>query len=358
MSLLSDIASTPSFERIETYDDFLRFFAPPGFHSRAHTVNMRGLSTTNTVKLDTSNDATGRVFMTRPMLALTDMNLNNAPGELDGLITNAESPHKAIRRLLDPRIHLTAGDSALVDNGCAFIPILSNNILTVSGFPDTVLPTFTSKSDVRGGEWGLADGTYEINGKLEIDITWQNTKGDVIPLLVETWIKYISKQYEGMCRPYIDLIANNEMDYWTRIYRLVLDPTQKYVRKIAATGGSFPISVPNGKIFDYSADKAISKQNEVSVRWFSIGMMYNDPRLYAEFNATGALFNSQIRAKLRGQSHSLEKLPDNPHIRQLFDGYVYPLINTNSNFELEWYVDTKTQLYQDIIKTFKRGTNG
>ena len=71
-----------------------------------------------------------------------------------------------------------------------------------------------------------------------MDVTFKNTKGNPLLYFFYIWIKYQTLVFEGILNPYMDMIVENEIDYNTRIYRLVMDQQKRYVTYIAATGAS------------------------------------------------------------------------------------------------------------------------
>ena len=81
----------------------------------------------------------------------------------------------------------------------------------------------------------------------------------------------MSLVFEGKLVPYFDYMAENTIDYNTRIYRLVTDSTHMYVTKIAATGYAFPISV-SIKLPTYSncAYKFHSNSFFMEFCWFTL----------------------------------------------------------------------------------------
>ena len=240
-----------------------------------------------------------------------------------------------------------------LDREQAFIPILINTVKTVSGWPDMVAPTYTTPSGMRKEQWGIVDGAVDILESFDIDISFRNIREEPGILLFSTWMQYMSAVFEGMMMPYLDMITENEIDYNTRIYRLVMDPTNTIVKKIACTGASFPVSVPTGKFFDYSDDKPFSEQTkDYTIRFKCFGAMYDDAILVKEFNETVSIFNPSMRKVnlVNGGDIAiagLEKIPT--ELLPLMKNRGYPRINTDTN-ELEWWVKTGYKLNETLSK--------
>lgn len=297
--------------------------------------------------LPESRDSRGMVFFTRPQLNLSTGNLSNCPDLYDYLTNNMSSIHAYIRNILDPRL---GGKVPFMDNSLAFIPFLTNNIENMSGWPDVVMSTFTSKEGIRRQQWSIADGFPEIYEAFDLDCTFKNTKEDPIIHMLQLWLSYMGKVFEGELSPYIDMITENEIDYNTRIYRLVLDENNMFVKKIAATGASFPINQPSGKFFDYSNSVKYQEGNsELNVRFKCLGAMYNKAILMKEFNESQAIFNSEYRKLVKGEGHNLEKIPYK--LLGLLNFRGYPYINTTT-LELEWYISKSSSDYKRLLNYY------
>jgi len=238
----------------------------------------------------------------------------------------------------------------LVDPYMPFIPVLTNNVTSVSGWPDLVLPTFTSKEGVRREQWSIGDGPVEILEAFDLDCTFRNTKDEPIMQMMQVWINYIANVFEGLMSPYLDFIIENEIDYNTRIYRLVLDESKQYVKKIASTGASFPLNDPTGKFYDLVKGKNYNDQTrEINIKFKCNGAMYNDDITVKEFNETSAIFNPEVRKMLRGKEHSLVKVP--AELAEYFNHRTYPVISTH-NLKLDWWVDSNSMIYKHIMRKF------
>lgn len=324
-----------------------------------------------------NRDSYGLAFFTRPCLNLTNLNIRNVPKLYDLLTTNRKSIQRFVRCTLDPRLarsqpeplinlkenfgtgaddlnfKLEVTSSPLVDENMPFIPILTNTLKSMSGWPDTVLPTFTSKEGVRREQWAMGDGCVDFYEAWDMDCTFRNIRDEPLIMMFEAWIRYISMVHEGMMSPYMDFIIENEMDYNTRVYRLVLDESKTFVKKIAATGASFPISVPNGKFFDYEDEEKYNRSTrDINIRFKCMGAEYNQAILVHEFNQTVGIFNTRVWKMLsgtygNGNGSGLVKIPFG--ILKFFNNRGYPLINKNT-LELEWYVSSTSKRYQDVMQ--------
>lgn len=358
---------------------------PIGSVTKAIGNNMFGINFRQTGNVvPRSKDMYGFTFFTRPQLNLRNINITNYRGFYNLLTSNDLSYQRFTRLLLDPRLALNEELSCpFVDDQNPFFSILTNNIVSVSGWPDLAVPTHTSEAGLYGEEHSFVDGVTNHFEAFDLDVTFKNTKGNPLIYLFYIWIKYESLVFEGILNPYVDMITENEIDYNTRIYRVLLDQQKRYVTYIGATGASFPVNVPTGNIFDYNTDTPYNTKNsEINIRFRSLGFTAFEDILKLEFNKTLAIFNAGMRKVLEfdlGNASDEEKARENGMVSYKVPGcpYVklphylsmsidtdvfsnsffnvnhraYPYINLITN-ELEWWVDGS--LFKDASqKDFK-----
>jgi len=346
----------PSFDKdtIITVDDFLKYNTSLDPIAQANTLPLTGINHSGVASTSTLNrDHRGYVFFTRPQLNMTSDNLARDRRFFNLLTNNPNSVYSYLRQTLDPRMGYDPkiALSMLVDNKSPFIPLLTNNIINLSGFPDVVAPVYVSAAGVRREQWAIVDGSTDITDAFDIDCTFRNTKEDPVVAMMQTWLLYMSLAFEGNVVRYPDMAAENRIDYNTRIWRIVLDESKRYVKRIGATGASFPVNVPMGKLFDYASDTAyVVNTKEVNIRFKSLGSTYNDAILVKEFNTLATIFNPKLNAVIAGGFKPTDDYDYIPH--HLLDkvNYTgYPLINFET-YELMWFVDKQTRVYKTLKK--------
>jgi hypothetical protein len=297
--------------------------------------------------LPTNKDIYGLTFITRPQLNLSSDNIRNNRLFYSLMSNRQLSLHRFIRNTLDPRLEYGLFPDSegpikcpLVDPEQVFIPILTNTLKSVSGWPDIVAPTFTSKQGVYREQYSQVDGPTVNYETFDLDLTFANMIGDPVIRIFYYWLHYMSSVFEGRMMPYLDFITENEIDYNTRIYRLVLDQSKRYVKKIAATGASFPISVPTGQFFDYTHEKPFNDQTkEFTVRMRCMGAIYNDDILVKSFNDAVGIFQPALRGSpvATGGFKGMREIPQ--ELLLFFNNRGYPRIDPIT-MELKWYVTT------------------
>lgn len=314
-----------------------------------------------------NRDHMGYTFFTRPILNLTYDNLS-ATDEMT-VLRNAP-PHSIsayVRGMLDPWSQMGKYDSKIKGNGSSldkvasvnkskspmidpsnpFIPILSNTLVSLTGWKDIAVNDYTSPTGVHNEQYGHADGFYYITNSFELSSSFRNIEGDPVSLLFQTWIHYyLACRNDNEMNPYPYFVEAREFDYFSRIYRFVMDGTKTYIQKYAATIG-FPTSVPTGNTFNYSADKNfIDVNSEIPVTWKCFGQDVNKPVLFYEFNKLVELYDKDLaidysRYDEKNQSLVLKsngiwrKLKPNEKNRGI--GLAIPLVNYIT-YELEWWI--------------------
>ena len=295
-----------------------------------------------------NKDVQGLTFFTRPQLNLSGSNVRNIRKLYPLLNINETSVQRYVRCMLDPRLMLGNENRPplncpWVRNDHAFIPVLTNNIMSVSGWDDPATPVFVSDRGNYGEGYAQVDGIVDNYEVSDMDVTFRNLKGDVIVYLFHVWQRYQSYVFEGLMVPYPDMLAENRIDYMTRMYRLVLDPTKTFVTKIGAIGVGFPIGVSMGQFFDFNEETPYNEQTkEITVRFKVIGKMYLDDILIKEFNEVVKIFNPMMKDGTR--EGVMQKIPMS--LLQLFNHEGYPRVNPN-NYELEWWIPN--QQYVSVV---------
>src|SRR5206468_1868062 len=123
-----------------------------------------------------------------------------------------DSLQRIIRCWLDP-VGNKNGDftSPYVDDRMPFIPLLSNLLISLPGWPDPAMPYSTSHTGVRQEQFALADGTEEILRLVDLTANFRNVSGDPITPLFETWLTYMRGVYFADLLPHPDAILENEV---------------------------------------------------------------------------------------------------------------------------------------------------
>lgn len=334
--------------------------SPIGSLDKALSNNIRGFNAlqSNSV-LPPSQDHQGYLFLTRPQLNMQKENLRNYAPMYALLNDDPNSDGMAIRSLLDPRIGagytfpVANGRTRtipplpcnIIDNENAFIPFVTNNVISSTGWSDKTLPMGSTDAGLYGQKYIFVDGISRSFEDWDLTINLQNVKGDLAVAMFSYWIDYASLIKEGKLSPYFDYIINNRADFHTRAYRLVMDKNKEFVTKILACGAGVPTSSPYGMFGDFDRSIPFSEQTkELSFRFRCMGQFHNDPRLIDSFNRVVCAFNPSMWDNFR--EDNMVRVPR--HYLSRFQSRIYPRINPDS-LRLEWWTP---------VAVWERLTNG
>lgn len=317
--------------------------------------------------ININRDYNGLTFFTRPALNLSSENLRMVR-QFGPLLTKQDtSIQRIIRCWLDPNLardykgasgvrNAPMLTSPFVDDDQAFIPFLTNHLMSMGGWPDIEAPTFSSHEGVYREVFSQVDGIVQNYGTYDITANFRNVPGDPISLMFLIWLHYMGNVYLGDMVPYPEYIIENMVDYNTRIYRLILDSTKTKVQKIAACGAAFPLTCPIGNAFNFDYDKPLNQANDqLSVTFRCMGALYQDDILIDEFNRTSIMFNSNMGDQYRSQYY--QKVPISA--LAAFNNRGYPRINPDT-YELEWWVSKdewqyRYEIYQEQQQLYVTG---
>lgn len=292
-----------------------------------------------------NRDTYGLTFFTRPQLNLSTSNLRAERSLIPLLTTAPASIQRIIRCYLDPRLNVENPDfkCPFVDHQNAFMPLLTNHLLTCTGWPDPTLETYTSKPGSHKEAFSMIDSAIDLYAPFDLNLSFRNMQSDPITELFRVWTIYMASVFKGIMVPYSDFLVKNELDYNTRVYRLVLDKNKNKVQKIGCTGAAFPVSTPLGAAFNFDSDKVLNEtNNQIAIQLRSIGACYQDDILIHEFNTVVGIFQPSMRERYfrRGKdgkvgNAAMAKVPQ--EALGLFNNRCYPRIDPNT-YELQWYI--------------------
>lgn len=300
--------------------------------------------------VETNLDHQGMVFFVRPMLNLTTENISRLRARKLHYLTdqNEASLAALVRSTLFPKKISEKYEpnllrSAAVDEKQAFIPFLSNTLVSLTGWPDYFVEFLESKEGWWKQTHSHVDSHPENYTSFDLTATFTNKEGDPHLTLFSAWLYYMQSVAVGTMVPLPEMIAQREIDYNTKVFILVMDSTKTYIQKIATVGAMTPKNVPYGAAFNYVSEKTFNDENaQIDIPFKAHGAIYNDPETITAFNATVVFFNKDMHDDYRDMKH--KKL--SPREKIVFYNKGYPRINPET-FELEWWVDFET--YNQVL---------
>lgn len=309
-------------------------------------INIQGRN--GTVPINRENH--GFTFFTRPVLNLSDGNIV-VDRVMQGLSTGDEfSIPRAIRNILDYRTASVDNIvSRIVDRSNPFIPLLSNNLISLTGWRDYVNQTTSSQPGLYRETFTYVDDIPHDYEDWDATANFRSISGDPISYLFYIWGRYMALAREGSLMPYADFIKYRELDYNTRIYRILTDVTRRRVTRIGASGAGFPLNSPIGNIMNFTGDGSETPfqtaSDQVSISFKNSGTIYYDSALVHDFNWLVKTWNRYMRDDYR--AHNMVKLEPNEYA--ILNYLAYPLIDEGTMM-LDWYVPIdKYNAYQELL---------
>ena len=302
-----------------------------------------------------NREMSGLRFFTRPDMNLNQQNLSVSRRLQEMADSNPSSVNYAILAALDPLNEFTAAAKSVLylggplkktvpfDNKQAFIPLLTNACISLSGMPENTVDTYTSEEGLRREQISFVDSTYEINNVFTANATFRNMDRDPVTKMFSVWLEYMAGVYTGDMVPRGRNVLQSEIDYQTRIYSLNMDPTNRYVTRISAFNAAFPLNDNVAAMMNYDATNPyLTSADQISIQFQCAMCEHGDPILYQEFNDVVGMFNSDM---LTDPNSGADWYPVGKDVlRKLrpaellsFNYYGYPHINVLTK-ELEWYV--------------------
>lgn len=343
---------------MENYDEVLDLLSRlGGLGSNASSIyeQIRGINTLGThTGMPLQRKQSGMTFFTRPRLNLSRPNLMAwRPFSVMMANNNTRTLPWAVRCMLDPKgVWARGEESILVDNQQAFIPWLTNGLLSQSGWTDIMPGVFTSTPGNHREGWTMIDDTIKLWSPWDMPTTFRNGIGDLILLVLYVWVVYSSLVYEGDMYPYPEAIYENEIDYFSRCYRFTLDANREQVLTMASTL-CFPVSVPTGQEFNYAIDNPMDIEGgkEMSVQWRCVGTDYLDDIILKEFNEITAFYNNDM-ADVRREKNMVRLKADE---YGLFNYWTYFRINPEDKYLERWVHRAK---YNKVTSDLTQGIAG
>lgn len=237
-------------------------------------------------------EKTGLFFFTRPKLNLMGSNLrqDRVMATLDTI--NPKSFPFSIRCYLDSNfanwdlMSNIVQKCPLVNPESPFIVPLTNQLMSMSGFPDFEVQRETLAKGFYGEDQTIARGSDMNNGTYDFTMTFGNFNGGYIDAFFLYWIRYIALVARGDMFAYQEDIYARRLCYTCSIYRFVLDSSKTFITRWCKATGCFPYNIPIGRIFDVTAKEAyITAAQEITIPFIANHVEYNDPIIFKDFNS-------------------------------------------------------------------------
>jgi hypothetical protein len=288
----------------------------------------------------------GLTFITRPKLNLTTSSIrqDRILSLLDTL--NPETLAFAIRASLDSKLlfnyKISSHTSQFFNAINPFIPIFTNRLVSLNGWPDPTIDIETSEGGFFSESITYPKGHDQLTRNYDLTATFSDIQGSVVMMLFLIWTRYIALVTRGVVTAHTEDIDDRRMGFTSSIYRFVMDPSNRYITKWAKATGCFPRSVPLGAYFNYDANSSnVDTAMNLAVPMTVAGKVeYMDPIIFREFNMLVKRRCSNIE--------SFTKATDRERVILNFRCIPYINDKDGSN-ELQWRYDPADEVVGQIL---------
>lgn len=290
---------------------------------------IRGLDRHKVNALPMYMDYSGFTFITRPELCLVNGSIMEDPVLAPMMSEDPGSTSFLLKCLLDPqwvRNHTSLVSACpRFDRGNPFVPMLCNNLTSMSGWPDYKVETETTEGGFFGDDQTLVKGSDENRKSYDFTLEFREIDGGLISALMQMWTKYQSNVALGRSIAYGTQIDEVYANYTCSIYRFLTDPTRKRITKWARAMGTYPVGNPLGAMMNINeGENYIANTGKFSINFTVNDVAYNDYKSLLDFNRTVYNFNNDIE--------SWDVIPD---AGENFKGIPY-IVSTPRGYEIEF----------------------
>jgi hypothetical protein len=328
------------------------------YWSTAHGVNLTSTQTPTQV----AKEHSGYTFFVKPTMNLSYDNVRNSRLLIPIATSQDPSWMSMWRCYLDSFAHMGYGmqptiSSKLVNPKSPFISILSNELVSINGFPDRVIDIFQTQEGRHREATIMADGIYDISNVYSLNATFKLLPGNPILYGFCNWLCYMALVHEGIVNPYYTNDVQNRLDYTTSIFRIMVDETKQRVVRFGRTGYAIPTNCPEGAAYNYEANSPFSSaSSQIDIQFTCCGWVTNDVGYILDFNRLQLKFNPRLGAAVRpriSEYYVTPQFPDlyhdsqfgmvklDPYFFNLFTTDVYPWINIQDGWTLERWVSSE-----------------
>ena len=289
----------------------------------------------------------GYTFITRPRLSLTSTNLQADRYLQLFNTTNENTIQFAMRCLLDTVFSNPAKKAVsfnklekcpYFDPYNPFIPILTNTVQDISGFPSQDIATFTTEGGFFSEDQRFAMGSDRNNKSFDLNLSFTDVEGGLVMALFKLWLTYIDLVTTGEVLAYTDDIIHRRLNYTVSIYRFLVDPTNRYIVNAAKCTGCFPVNRPSGAIYDVSrAERYVEAAKNFTIQFACNKFEENDPIILLEFNTLMNRYCPGINLSSSTDKGTIQKYIDVPYeLDYNYVGLPYITIREDSRPRLDF----------------------
>lgn len=306
------------------------------------------------VAYDVNREHFGLTFFSRPDLALGGANCVRDRRMAMLMTKDRQNVQSFVRHTLDPDVTKEEGISCpLVDDLQPWIPLLTNTMISISGWPGLNASIGSTQPSRYGDVVNYYDGSIkELHREFNLSVNFQQMQGKFSLTLLFYWL-YAAKLFQaGILMPKPIHFAECSKNYDLRIIRFVLDPFKRYIVDWTAAETAMIENIPIGEAYNSEVDTVFNTlQDEMTVSFRCTGYSPVDPRILKEFNDLTVKFNPRMADGLRNANYTKVDY----EFLTIVNGEGYPWVNIDTK-ELEWYVTPER--FKELLNRYQRIRNG
>lgn len=324
ISELPDISKVDQTEYFDAIKDAQARSAGNGSAFRTWGTYLTRFDRLGTFPFQVNRMYRGMTFITRPKLNLSTRSLRQDPHMqmLDN--ANPYSFQMAIRAWLDT--NFSKKNDAIVRNcpyfnkQSAFNIPLMNSLTAISGWPDTVIETYTTRGGYFSEDQTIAVGSTDGRQTTNLTLSCRDYQGGFVMAMLYYYLRSLYLQSSGLSTVYTEDIDAFRLNYTFSIYRFLLDPYRKHIPYWAKATGCFVNGLPTGDLFNFSIDdEYIPTSREFSFPVVANRVEYMNPQILTDFvELTSRYGGKQLKTRSTGGA--------------LDDGYVEVPYRSDMNF--------------------------
>jgi len=307
------------------------------------------------------------LFFVRPQLNLRSYNIasNRLFGQLltpkhDGIETalrltldpRMEYEYKTPTKLSDPIMDRSFKEkitSNLVNNRLAFIPILSNSLVSFDGWIDLTMGEYQTTPNMHKNSVSMIDDIDEINTPTAFSATFRTIATDYNRMLLYMMYRWQSQVYRGIVARYPDFELANVKDYNTRVFDILTAGDGTSIVEWASTGPATVNNINFSSKFNFTEHTTHYDENkQFTAEFKASNIRYNEVIDLVEFNMAQSYFHPGMKD---GVSIKANMVIPKDEEKYLFKNRAYPLVDIK-RMQLLWLVDK--DYYEAKIRTLKR----
>lgn len=307
------------------------------------------------ISYEPQRDNYGYTFFSRPNLTLSPTNCMKDRRLAMLLTKDRLNVQSWLRYTLYPGAEKNEGQKCpLVNNNHPWIPLLSNSVVTLSGWPGLNASLGTTSPDRFGSSVNFIDGAIkELRREYNLSVNFRNMQGNFALSMFFYWLYAATLFQLGILMPDPKDLVDCSKNYDTRIIRFVMDPMRKYIIDWCAAETAVIESVPKGESYNLeTAGVYNSSHDEFTIGFRCQGYSAVDPIILREFNDNTVNFNKNMEDGRRESSYV--QVPQ-AFLNQI-NGEGYPWVDLKT-LELQWWIEPER--YIELMERYTniRGAN-